>query len=161
MEYPLTSTCFALLSGILFYLRWNNSKRLDIIPKIIQLPHKQTLLIISSVLAMLSLVGIDYIIKTSVILIRKEDVHYCRPYSELQIYFFILLSAVLLVTLNSKCSPLYYFNDWDDANTIFTVGKSILRGKVPYRDLYEQKGPLLLFLQVPGAAISFTSLPAR
>lgn len=51
--------------------------------------------------------------------------------------------------------PLYPFNDWVDANTIFTVGKSILRGLVPYRDLIDQKGPLLFFLHTLGALVSF------
>ena len=54
--------------------------------------------------------------------------------------------AVVSVSVCSLSSPLYPFNDWVDANCFFTVGKSMLYGIVPYRDLYEQKGPLLYAL---------------
>lgn len=37
-------------------------------------------------------------------------------------------------------------NDWVDVNCFFTVGKSMTQGLVPYRDLYEQKGPVLYFV---------------
>ncbi len=58
----------------------------------------------------------------------------------------ILLCSVGAVTFCSKSSPLYPFNDWVDVNCFFTVGKSMMNGLVPYRDLFEQKGPLLYFL---------------
>lgn len=58
----------------------------------------------------------------------------------------ILICAVCSVTICSRSSPLYPFNNWDDANCFFTVGKSMFNGLVPYRDLLEQKGPLLYFL---------------
>ena len=54
--------------------------------------------------------------------------------------------ALVAVSVCSLSSPLYPFNDWVDANCFFTVGKSMLYGIVPYRDLYEQKGPLLYAL---------------
>ena len=37
-------------------------------------------------------------------------------------------------------------NDWVDVNCFFTMGRGILDGLVPYRDLYEQKGPVLYFV---------------
>lgn len=67
----------------------------------------------------------------------------------------LALAALVLVTICSKCSPLYPFNDWVDANTYFTVGKSALRGMVPYRDLVDQKGPLLFALHTLAALVSF------
>ena len=57
----------------------------------------------------------------------------------LLILFCFCLSFVIL-SLTSKCSFLYPFNDWVDANAFFTVGKSMMRGIVPYKDLFEQKG---------------------
>jgi len=57
----------------------------------------------------------------------------------------MLLSA-LFIGLASKSSPLYPMNDWVDVNCFFTMGRSILDGMVPYRDLYEQKGPVLYFV---------------
>lgn len=70
---------------------------------------------------------------------------------------FIFLVAVLTITIVSKSSLIYPFNDWEDANCFFTVGKSILSGLIPYRDLYEQKGPLLYFLHAIAACISYNS----
>ncbi len=52
----------------------------------------------------------------------------------------VALSAVAVITVCSKSSPLYPMNDWVDAQCFFTVGKSMLSGKVLYRDVYEQKG---------------------
>ncbi|WP_071704924.1 hypothetical protein [Murdochiella vaginalis] len=68
---------------------------------------------------------------------------------------YLLLAAVLLITLCSKSSPLYPLNDWVDANCFFTVGKSMLRGLLPYRDLWEQKGPFLYMLHAVAAMISY------
>lgn len=56
-----------------------------------------------------------------------------------------LLSAIF-IGLASKSSPLYPMNDWVDVNCFFTMGRGILDGLVPYRDLYEQKGPVLCFV---------------
>ena len=59
---------------------------------------------------------------------------------------FLIAAAVFTITIVSTCSPLYPFNPWDDTNCFFTVGRGITQGMVPYRDLYEQKGPLLYFI---------------
>ena len=67
---------------------------------------------------------------------------------------FLLISAIVTITLVSTCSPLYPFNPWDDANCFFTLGRGILHGLVPYRDLYEQKGPLLYFIYALVALLS-------
>ena len=69
----------------------------------------------------------------------------------------LLLFSCVLVTLFSTCSPLYPINPWDDADVFMTVGKSMLRGKVLYRDIFDQKGPVLFFLHELAAAISYTS----
>lgn len=68
-----------------------------------------------------------------------------------------LLCAGAVLLLCSRSSPLYPTNDWGDANTYFTVGRGILDGLVPYRDLLDQKGPLLFFLHAGAALISSTS----
>lgn len=59
---------------------------------------------------------------------------------------FCLIAAALMLALASRNSPFYPLNTYADANCFFTVGKSMMNGVVPYRDLYEQKGPLLYFL---------------
>ncbi len=58
----------------------------------------------------------------------------------------VFCCAIAAVSVCSLSSPLYAFNTWVDANCFMTVGKSMLYGLVPYRDLYEQKGPLLYAL---------------
>ena len=67
---------------------------------------------------------------------------------------FLVLMATATITVVSTCSPLYPFNLWDDVNCFFTLGRGIIHGKVPYRDLYEQKGPLLYFIYAFAALIS-------
>ena len=63
----------------------------------------------------------------------------------LTVIYFLLIST-LLIGLCSRSSPLYPFNNWNDANCFFTTGKAMFSGKVVYRDIYEQKGILLYFL---------------
>ena len=65
--------------------------------------------------------------------------------------------ALVFLAFATKSSPLFPFNDWVDANVHFTVGKGMLHGMVPYRDLFDHKGPLVYFLNSLGAAISPTS----
>ncbi len=68
----------------------------------------------------------------------------------------LLISAVVIMLFVSASSPLYPFNVWDDTNVYFSVGRGILEGSVPYRDLYEQKGPIFLFMYALSALISRT-----
>ena len=69
---------------------------------------------------------------------------------------FLIVTAVFIMTLVTTSSPIYPFNVWDDTNVYFTLGREILNGRVPYRDLYEQKGPIFLFLYSFAALISKT-----
>lgn len=64
-----------------------------------------------------------------------------------------LLMAAVLLGLCSRCSPLYPINDWVDANIFFTTGKSMLAGRVLYRDVFDHKGPLLYFLYGLGSLL--------
>ena len=59
---------------------------------------------------------------------------------------FTLLLSFIFITICSKASFLYPMQDWVDVNCFFTVGRSMLEGKVVYRDIFEQKGPLLYFI---------------
>jgi hypothetical protein len=67
---------------------------------------------------------------------------------------FCLLISLLFLAVATKSSPLYPFNDWVDANSIFTVGKSMMNGQVLYKDIFEQKGPLLYLIHGIGSLIS-------
>lgn len=55
------------------------------------------------------------------------------------------VSAFILLMICSRSSFLYPCNDWNDANSYFTMGKGMMNGQVIYRDLYDQKGPYLYF----------------
>ena len=67
------------------------------------------------------------------------------------------LIAFVYVLLCSMCSPLYPLNIWDDANCLLTVGRVMKAGGVLYRDIYEQKGPLLYFIHMLAAMVSDSS----
>lgn len=67
---------------------------------------------------------------------------------------FSLLCAFLFQLICSKSSPLYPTNDWMDVQCFATVGRSILDGKVLYRDIYEQKGPLIYFVHAAASLVS-------
>lgn len=73
------------------------------------------------------------------------------------ILVFCLFISFMGITICSECSFLYPMNKWVDANAFFTVAKGILNGLVPYRDLFEQKGPILYFIYTIGALISHKS----
>ena len=72
-------------------------------------------------------------------------------------FLFACLAAFSVLAVCSKSSFLYPMNDWVDVNCFFTVGRGILHGLVPYRDLYEQKGPLIYFLYALAGQISESS----
>ena len=157
LKYPFAALMLSLAAATLFFIRWNTSGRIISLSSLAGLSIKQTCLIIAFLLAFLSLPGTDYLIQAGTSLFRKnsDDTEY--PFSNRISILFIFLTAALVITLNSTCSPLYPFNRWVDPNTTFTVGKAVLKGYVPYRDLYELKGPLFIFLHTIGAGISFES----
>lgn len=66
----------------------------------------------------------------------------------------LLIVSILTLLICSKNSPLYPYNDWVDGNAFFTMGKGMFNGKVPYKDLFEQKGPLLYLIYGTGYLIS-------
>ena len=59
---------------------------------------------------------------------------------------FCLVIAFAGLMICSRSSFLYPYNDWNDANSYFTMGKGMMNGLVIYRDLYDQKGPYLYLL---------------
>ncbi len=71
-----------------------------------------------------------------------------------RLLLFSLLTSLVVIGICSKSSPLYPMNDWVDVHCFFTMGKGLLNGQVLYRDLYEQKGPVLYFIYALLALIS-------
>ncbi len=40
-------------------------------------------------------------------------------------YLLCILTAFIIMLICTRSSPLYAFNNWDDSNSYFTVGKSL------------------------------------
>ena len=80
-----------------------------------------------------------------------KDFRYTRS-----IIAFYLLFAFCTMLFCSQSSPLYSMNYWNDTNLYHTVTKSMLRGKVLYRDIHDQKGPMMFFSYIPSLLISQT-----
>ena len=157
ISYPLTSSIIVLVLAALFCLRWHTSGRIIPLANFLQKPVQQTAILLSLLMAVLSLVGINHLIEIFAPLFFVKASQKLHKHEELYVILFIILTAFFTMFLNSRCSPLYPFNDWQDPNTMFTVGKGVLKGYVPYRDLYEQKGPMLVFIHTFGALISYNS----
>ena len=68
-----------------------------------------------------------------------------------------MLCSVLALTVATTSSPLYATNFWTDSNLYFTIGRGMLEGLMPYRDLFDHKGPLIFLLYALGALVSDTS----
>lgn len=65
---------------------------------------------------------------------------------KIKIVLFCFFISFISITICSKNSFLYPFNNWPDENAFMTVGKSWYYGMIPYKDIFEQKGPLLYFI---------------
>lgn len=65
-----------------------------------------------------------------------------------------LISALGLLLVYSKSSPLYPMNDWVDVNAELSMGRAMAAGAVPYRDVYDHRGPLLHMLFALAICIS-------
>ena len=63
------------------------------------------------------------------------------------LYFLpMTLLAFIVMFIYTRSSPLYFTNNSVDANAYMTMGKGIIHGLTPYKDLFEQKGPVLYYL---------------
>lgn len=58
--------------------------------------------------------------------------------------------ATILLLICNMCSPLYPTNWWCDANIFQVMGNEIWNGKVLYRDIYDQKGPVIFLIHALG-----------
>ena len=67
----------------------------------------------------------------------------------------VVLFFACLIILGS--SPIYKTNPWTDSNAMLTMGRSMLHGIVPYKDIIDQRGPVLYLIFVIGAMFSRTS----
>ena len=70
---------------------------------------------------------------------------------------FIIITAALVVTVFSKTSFLYIFDDGPDITCMFEVGRRVIGGDVLYRDVVEQKGLYLILFYGLASLISEAS----
>ncbi|MBR1930380.1 MAG: hypothetical protein IJ833_02755 [Lachnospiraceae bacterium] len=67
------------------------------------------------------------------------------------------LLGFIAITISSKNSFLYDFNDSGDVQVFVTTARCMLRGDVLYRDVFDVKGPLLYFFYIGGLLIDNSS----
>lgn len=72
---------------------------------------------------------------------------------KISICLFMMLVAFVTLAITSNNSFLHATNAWRDANAFFTVGKAMANGQVVYKDIFEQKGPLLYGIYMIGSYI--------
>lgn len=117
-------------------------------------------LIYSLLCALLSLLGL-YAALVVVCFFSGEQMQACASAGQSTVsrkeLLVLFVTALCAITICSKSSPLYPMNDWVDANCFFTVGRSMLSGKVLYRDIFEQKGFYLYVLHALAALVSDTT----
>ncbi|MBQ8618013.1 MAG: hypothetical protein IJ418_10980 [Clostridia bacterium] len=65
--------------------------------------------------------------------------------------------SALALVIATTSSPLYAANFWTDTNLYFTIGRGMTEGLMPYRDLFDHKGPLTFVIYAIGALVSDTS----
>lgn len=95
--------------------------------------------------AAISFIDLSQIMKTLLGDYKQPD-SYKSSSTSIKEKLFTLISSVFIISFMSTSSPLYPMNYWDDANLFLTLGRGILSGLIPYKDLYEQKGPALYFI---------------
>lgn len=77
--------------------------------------------------------------------------------NKIKLILFCFIISLVVLFICSENSPIYPMNTWVDVNSFFTTAKSMLSGKVLYRDVVEQKGPLLYLIYILGLLINSKS----
>ena len=147
-ELAAALVVLCVVLGSLFYLRWNGTYRIRTAAEVFHLSSKQFCGLTAAVLGCAASFSLRFLFR----FIPCGDLE--KRHGNFFVFLFLLFTAAAVITIASACSPIYPINDWVDPNTMFTVGKGMLKGMVPYRDLYEQKGPLLLAIHALAAFIS-------
>lgn len=75
----------------------------------------------------------------------------------IMIFIFFTAFAFAILYICTASSPRYATNPWNDANAFLTVGKAMANGLTVYKDIFEQKGPLLYLIHALACFISDTS----
>ena len=73
------------------------------------------------------------------------------------IYLLLLVFSFGILYICTASSPRYATNPWNDANAFLTMGRSMANGLTIYKDIFEQKGPLLYLIHAAACLISDSS----
>lgn len=65
-------------------------------------------------------------------------------------YVFFLAISLAALYFCTESSPFYARNPWDDTSIYYSIGRGITQGYVPYRDMFDHKGPVVFFLYALG-----------
>ncbi|MGN0774734.1 MAG: hypothetical protein ACI4MP_13200 [Candidatus Ventricola sp.] len=155
----------SLTAGIVFYRRWITSGKLARIADMLPVSKESILIAVTILAVLLSAFAVRTALYAGVRLTgitekrigHDATLYDTEPRISAKACAFLLVTAAAVITICSRSSPLYPLNDWVDANCYFTVGKSMLHGRVLYRDIYEHKGFYLYVLHALGYLISNTT----
>lgn len=64
--------------------------------------------------------------------------------------FWLLTAALLMLLCAGFTSPLYPHYTGVDTSVFLTISRGILSGKIPYRDLFDHKGPVFYWMEALG-----------
>ena len=140
-----------VICGINFYYSWSESVRFNLIAESLQVSISMLVVITAS---LLSFMGYWFQVRLVQCFCsqekmniedtkRKSDKNNSNFCKRILLCF---LCALISITICSENSFLYPINSWADSHCFFTVGKAMMNGIVPYRDLFEQKGPIMYFV---------------
>ncbi len=73
------------------------------------------------------------------------------------VYLIFLAFSFGILFICTASSPRYATNPWNDANAFLTMGRAMANGLTIYKDIFEQKGPLLYLLHAVASSISNSS----
>ncbi len=73
-------------------------------------------------------------------------------------YYFIILFFFIVGILSLASSPIFHPVPHTDSGIFLYIGKQILSGEVPYRDLWDHKGPIIFLINSIGVLLDSNSL---
>ena len=80
-------------------------------------------------------------------MINKTKENPCPKHLNLwAVYSICLFVSSIFFLLLGFNSPIFTFNSENDYQWFMTMGNVLVHGKIPYRDLFEQKGPIVYFV---------------
>ena len=66
----------------------------------------------------------------------------------------LLIAPAFLLIFSRATSPVGYNEYGADSAFFITMGKAMLQGYIPYKEIFDLKGPFLWFLQIMGQMIN-------